>query len=159
MTNNRSDQRDRKFNVIVFGLPEHPKGTSSDCVERNSLDEEAIARSIQQQVPLFILANIRDSYRLGKYKDSQERPHPILVTLNRASDSSTILSKRSQGDVYFKSDLPPEVRHTQYLLRKERKSLIDKGLAKRGSIRLRRNNLYIGGKLAWKNCQWQFQEV
>ena len=79
---------------------------------------------------------------------SQDRPRPVLATLNRASDVYTILSNRiTSVDVHIAPDLPPEVRCIQFLLRKERKFLMHKGRADWGTISFRGNGLFIGERL------------
>ena len=81
------------------------------CRERLSEDGEAIASTIQKQVPSFSSINIKDCHRLGKYLCFQDCPHPILAILNGASDVSTILSYHfTSGGAYIAPDLPPEVR-------------------------------------------------
>ena len=75
-----SCQPDRKFNVVIYGIEECPKGTPKH--ERFNRDLENITvissvdtdGSIQPQ-------SIRDHFRLGKFKNSSQmqqcRPRPI----------------------------------------------------------------------------------
>ena len=81
-------KNDRKSNVVIFGIKEHPKGTrrserlSSDLEECTSL-LSSIDHSINE-------CYIRECVRLGKYDESKCRP--VLVTLNRSRDVLLILS-------------------------------------------------------------------
>lgn len=138
---------ERKYNIVVFGVDECPKGTPR--VERGSRDEAAIVQSIQVQIPSFNPLSIRDCFRLGKYVESSSRPRPILVSLNRVADVNSVLSKRSSlsSDGFrVKPDLPPEERHAESLLLKERWLLIDEG-TDRGLIKMQRSCLYVSGRL------------
>ena len=139
---------ERKFNIIVFGVPECPKGTSR--LERVSQDEAAITQSIQLQVPSFRSLSIRDCLRIGKYSESSDRPRPILVTLNKVADVNLILSKQfslsTPNGFRVRADLSPTQRHTERLLLKERRLLIDQG-SDRSSLKLRRNSLLVGDRL------------
>lgn len=137
---------DRKYNIVIHGLAESPKGTPRR--DRIPLEEQAIVESIKPQVPSFSSLSIRDCFRLGRYVEDNIRPRPILATLTRASDVSLVLAKRFPRDsIYVKPDLTPEVRHTQYILRKERNSLISERNVDRKSIGMRGNHIYIGERL------------
>ena len=138
------DFKEQKYNVVIFGLAECPKGTPRK--DRISRDEDAIVKSIQQQIPSFNSSNIRDSFRLGKYSEvCENHPRPILTTLNKASDVPVILSKRfPQGSIRVKPDLPLETRHMHSILRKERQLLINQDQHDHSSIRIRGNKIYIG---------------
>ena len=131
-------QVDHKFNLVIFGLDECPGSTP--CRERIALDEEAVVHSLQQKIPSFTALSVRDCHRLGKYEHSdhsRRRPRPILVTLNRASDVSLVLSTRfPTGSIYVRPDLPPEVRHVQSIVREEHCSLIQQGLTDQSTIRI-----------------------
>lgn len=142
-----SDRNERKFNVVIIGLAECPKGTPR--AERMAMDEEAIVHSIRQQIPSFSPLCIRDCYRLGKYEHSSaSRPRPILVSLNRASDVSLVLSKRfPPGSIHIRPDLPLEARRAQSIIRRERQSLIDQGLTDKRTIKIRGNRIFIGERL------------
>lgn len=140
-----SGVNDRKYNIVIHGLAECPKGTPRR--DRISMDEQAIVESIKPQVSLFSPLNIRDCFRLGSYVEDNVHPRPILATLTRASDVSLVLSKRFSNGIYVKPDLSPEVRHAQYILRKERNSLIAQSNVDRKSISIRGSHIYIGERL------------
>ena len=145
----RVDQHERKFNLVIFGLDECPDGTPRR--DRAALDEEAILRSLQEKIPSFNALSIRDCRRLGKYErpiTSSSRPRPILVTMNRTSDVSLVLSTRfPPGNIFVRPDLSPEARRVQSIVRKERRSLIQQGVIEQSAIRIRGNRIYIGERL------------
>ena len=142
----RGDQQERKFNFVIHGLDECPDGTPRR--DRAALDKKAIVLSIQKKIPSFNTLSIRDCRRLGKYErpsTSSRRPRPILVTMNRASDVSLVLSTRfTPGNIYVRPDLTPEARRVQAIIRKERHSLIQQGMIEQSTIRTRGNRIYIG---------------
>ena len=70
---------DRKFNLVIYG--KHDMDSSVTILTK-------INDSINS-------TSIRDCFRLGKYKQNQSRPRPILLKLNCAMDVATILSNRS----------------------------------------------------------------
>ena len=82
----------RKFNVVLFGVEESSKGTMRLEREKSDINNTAgILSDLDNSVQSH---SIRDTIRLGKYKPSR-RPR-ILITLNRSSEVTSILSKRSQ---------------------------------------------------------------
>ena len=92
--------------------------------------------------------NIRDSFRLGKYNESANRPRPILVKLNRSYDVSNLLSARKNlpKGLTIKPDLSPEERVADTILMKERWRLIQAG-QNRKDIKIVSNKLLLKGKL------------
>ena len=137
--------RERKYNLIVFGLKESSKGTPKHV--RNSNDQSSIATifsSINESVNEL---SIRDYFRLGKYDENRSRP--LLVKLTRASDVSMILSGRSklstQPGITIKPDLSREDRAIESVLLKERRSLIDSGTERR-LIKIKGSVLYLNNK-------------
>ena len=66
--------------------------------------------------------SIRDSFRLGKYNESSERPRPMLVKLNRSYDVSNILSVKQNlpKGLTIKPDFSPAERAVESLSMKER---------------------------------------
>ena len=91
--------------------------------------------------------SIRDTIRLGKYNYTG-RPRPLLVTLNRSSDVTTILSRRTQVKPphVIKADLSKEARAVESHLVKARWSLIQAKTSK-SDIKIRGNKLYVNGKV------------
>ena len=90
--------------------------------------------------------SIRDCFRLGKYKQNQNRPQPILVKLNRAMNVTNILSNSSSIDnnnITIKPDMNPQDQRKEALLLKERWSLIQSGVSK-SDIKIK-SSLYVKG--------------
>ena len=139
--------RDRKQNVVIYGIPECPKGTHRH--ERIHLDDQSASKVISTMLPTFTSLGIKDCFRLGKYDDTKPRPRPLLVQLNRVSDVSQILAKRSKlysSTFRVHPDLPPAERKTLSLLLSERKHLIACNTDKK-VIKIRNHCLYVNNKL------------
>lgn len=144
----RSDPQssDRKFNLVIYGINESPSGTKrSDRVKHDVDSSVTILAKINNSINP---TSIRDCFRLGKYKQSQGRPRPILLKLNRAMDADTILSNRSSIDdnnITIKRDMSPQDQHKEALLLKERWLLIQSGVSKT-DIKIKSSSLYVKGK-------------
>ena len=135
-------QSERKFNVVIFGLKEPPKGTAKAV--RSAKDLESSTATLSLVDSNITDRSIRDCFRLGKYNESHTRP--ILVRLTRACEVQSILSQRyklSQSPgISIKPDLSQEERAIESLLLKERKALIVSG-TERKSIRIRGSTLFV----------------
>ena len=136
---------DRKFNLIVYGIKEHPKGTRKHLRSVNDTTAViSILKSIHSSVTEF---SIRDCFRLGKYSELRHRP--LLVTLSRSNDVLSILANRrqlsQQPHISIKPDLTPEARKTESILLKQRRELISAGTNPR-DIRIRNDTLFCNGK-------------
>ena len=139
---NFSDWVWKKFNLVLYGIKECPKGTPRHSRLVSDLKSVAdILSSIDTQVSQL---SIRDNYQLGKYQPN--RSGPILVKMTRSSEVSSILSNRhkltSQPGIFIKADLSPKERLIESLLLKERRSLIELGVDRSG-IKIRGNALYV----------------
>ena len=134
----------RKFDVVIRGIKECPKGTH--WRERATSDDKSAFNTLSKIVPSLSIISLRDSRRLGRYSGSNSFPRPLLVTLSRASEVVEILSRRNSladEKIYIKPYLSLEEKHAESVLLKERRSLIDSGI-NRKLIRLRGSNLFIG---------------
>lgn len=104
--------------------------------------------SILEKINCDINSNsIRDCFRLGKYKQNQSHPRPILLKLNCAMDVSAILSNRgsiNDKNITIKPDMSPEDQRKEALLLKERWSLIQSGINK-ADIKIKSSSLYVKG--------------
>ena len=159
MSNPRSNlDSERKFNIIVYGITECPKGTPKHTRLQSDLSSVVsvmakIDNNIQPQ-------SIKDCFRLGKFLPDRESPRPILVKLIRISDVSSVLSKR--GNLHYplciKPDLTLEERLCESVLMKERWRLIQSGIA-RGDIRVRGSVLYVRRKVYGRFMDSKFQHV
>ena len=80
---------DRKFNVIIFVIPEQPQGSS--YLRRSQNDFNVISTTISElESDSNNKISIHDCHHVGKYQSS--RSHPILVSLNSTTDVRNILS-------------------------------------------------------------------
>ena len=102
--------QERRFNVIVCGVTECPKGVSRADRAKHDLNEV---------ISLFCVLDggvrvesVRDHFRLGKYNSQSTKPRHIFVKLTRVQEVSSILSNRSNAPspLNVKPDLPPLVR-------------------------------------------------
>ena len=84
ITNDISTVHIRKYNIILYGLQECPKGTNISLCTKKELEKvtEVLAK-IEKDVGF---QSIRDCFRLGKYKEIQGRPCPVLIKMNRFID-------------------------------------------------------------------------
>lgn len=143
------NDKDRKFNIVVFGIPENPKGCHwNDRAVRDINSVSSIISRIDNSGSITS-SSIRDCYRLGKFNETNSRSRSILVKLNRALDVSTILSKRGvlKGEsISIKPDLSANERATESVLLQQRWSLIQSDI-NRDSIKIRGNRLYINRRL------------
>ena len=155
-TSSTSASDARKFNVVVFGIAEHPRGTNR--IERCRQDLESISDLFTETDETFNPLSIRDHFRLGKYSPDSVRRRPLLVKLNRSSDVQLLLSKRNvlNAPYRLKPDLSPEDRAVQSILMKERFSLIEAG-ADRQSIRVSKTSIFINRRLYGKVINGSFQ--
>ena len=133
---------DRKFNVIIFGLKECPKGTPRPDRYKSDLNESI---SIMTKVNTDINPHsIRDCLRLGKYNTQAKRPRPLLIKLNRVVDASNLLynKDRTPVGITIKPDLSCEDRQSESLLLSERWALIQSGVDRK-DIKIRSSSIYV----------------
>ena len=137
---------DRKYNVIVYGVNECPKGTTKHARLESDLNGAVTVLSkldnhIQKK-------SIKDVYRLGKFNPVAIHPRPLLVQFIRATDVVSVLSKKGSlsRPLFIKPDLSPQERQRDSILLKERWSLVQTGIP-RHDIKIRGPCLYVKGKL------------
>ena len=121
---NSITRKERKFNLVVFGVDECPKGTPRS--KHLESDEPVITTHIKGSIPSFTSLSIMDCYRLGRYSESSTHPRAVLISLDRVSLVQQILSKclsLSTNIIRIKPDLSPEDRHNVSIVLSERKSL------------------------------------
>ena len=147
---------DRKFNLIIYGIDEHPQGMSK--WERLASDVNRAADVLSGLDVTVTTQSIRDCFRLGKFnKDS--RPRPLLTKLTRTADVVSILSKRSvlQPPFIIKPDLSPDQRAKEKILLRERWSLIQSGVSRK-YIKIRNECLYVNQVLFGKMVGNSFEQ-
>ena len=117
-TNVRMADRDRRNNIIIFGLEEKPLLETKKDVE--SILEFLCGRAVP----------FNDAFRLGKFKgsDGDHPPRPLLVKLSSAWDKRlTLAAKRNLKDfkikrLFVREDLSPEMRKLKAQRRKEKEN-------------------------------------
>ena len=139
---------DRKFNLVIYGIAESPKGTNR---------HERVANDISNSMTILKTVNsgisenpIRDCIRLGSYSESKSRP--LLVKFVRVIDVSTTLANRRKlatlEGVSIKPHLSPLQRKVEGVLLKKRRSLIDSGVTpNRIRIDISNASLYLDSQL------------
>jgi len=100
-----SQLSDRKSNVVIYGVEKSPLNTPRGA--RLQKDTVAVSKTFGSMNIEIEPSQIRDCYRLRKYKLIQ--PRPILVKLQHAIDASSILTNRTalKSPVFIKPDLSP----------------------------------------------------
>ena len=148
-SNGISAQDDRKFNAVLYGIPECSKGTKK--YDRAKQDLTNVISAVSHVDREITSQSIRDCFRLGKYKESAERPRPILIKLTRAIDVINLLSNRSSfpKNISIKPDMTQAERTIESLLMKERWRLIQTGIDRK-SIKIQAANIYVNNKLHGK---------
>jgi len=66
---------------VVYGIPENPTGTQRiECLKANLTNTMFIMTQVSSEISSTAIS---DCYRLGKYNQSLNHPHPILVKFGR----------------------------------------------------------------------------
>jgi len=96
-------------------------------------------------------AHILDCFYLIRFKQSQSRPRPILIKLQRVIDANVILANKTSLPSPFlvKPDMSLEDRAIESILLKEHWSLIQSG-NNRKQIKISKNHIYLNGHLHGK---------
>ena len=139
---------ERKLNVVVHGLEENRSNTTRQ--DRLQMDGKSVISAFSKlEIPLIDESSIKDCYRLGKYNPEANRLRPVLVKFLRYTDAFSILNSKSKlsKPVFVKPDLTAEERVAESLLLKERRCLIEKGIARHPCIKIRNQSLFVLNKL------------
>ena len=146
-----SSAENRKFNLIVSGVPEAPEGQAR--LSRVNHDFERVFSIFSELLDTSIgpPVCIRDCRRLGRFQRDSEssRSRLVLVTPDLVLAVNSILSKVASAgsrSVRIRRDLSLEARLAHSLLMKERRKLIDSGV-ERSDIVLQRTNLFVKGNV------------
>ena len=124
----KSNSTERNFNIVVYGIIESPAGTFKS--NRVKSDLEKLLPAISKADSTITSKSIKDFHRLGRYKEKQDRPRPILVKFLSTLDANAILSNRSNvsSPIIIKPDMTKEERDTESMLLSERWNLIQSGI-------------------------------
>ena len=138
-----SEDQDRKFKLVVYGIDESPKGTSRhDRIKKDTDAISGLLHDIDHTVPD---QSIRDCIRLGKY--SEDRKRPVMAEFTRARDVTSILLNRRNlsrhPTVSIKPNLSKEQRKVESILLRKRWELINEYDHERGDIKIKGNSLFV----------------
>jgi len=149
-------QPDRKFNIVVYGIDESPPNTNRPS--RLQKDIKNVLTAFTPIVTTLEPNAIKDCFRLGKFNPNGTRPRPLMVIFLRSVDVSSILSNRKllKSPIFIKPDMSVEERKNEALLLKERRSLIEKGVAQ-NKIKLRGSTLFVDNQPHCKIHNFQLQ--
>ena len=138
-----SSSENRKFNIVMFGVPEQQPGLSRFSRLRNDYDKVS---SIVNDVDNCNNC-IRDCRRLGKFKRDMSRPRPILISLASTANVRNLLMNRQSlpDSITIKPDLSPNERKIEAILLQERWKLIQSGIGKK-SIKLRGSTILVNNR-------------
>jgi len=102
--------------------------------------------------------HIVDCFRLGKFKQTQSRPRPILIRFLRTLDINTILANKKylSTPLTIKPDLSSQEKKVESALLKERWSLIQNG-HNRKQIKLSHNRIFVNGHLYGEVTNGEFK--
>ena len=110
---------DRKFNLVAYGINEHPKGTRRYLHSAN--DTTAVILILKPIHSLLTEFSVCDCFRLGKYSEHCRRP--LLVTQSRSSNVVSILASSCQlsqhPHISITPDLTPGVGKVESVLLKQ----------------------------------------
>ena len=136
---------DRRFNIVIFGIPECDPGTSR--FTRMAQDSTNVVSALQNIDSNLSESVVRDCFRLGKYKQNSSRPRSILAKLCRTIDVVNILSKKDvyPNEITIKPDMSPEERSIEAELLKQRWSLIQYGIDRK-FIKIKKASIYVSNK-------------
>jgi len=149
---------DRKSNIVLYGVKESPPKALRH--ERLQSDIKAILEIFGGIDIQLNPAHILDCFRLGKFKQTQSRPRPILIKLQRVIDANVILANKTSlpSPLLVKPDMSPEDRAVESTLLKERWSFIQSG-HNRKQIKISKNHIYLNGILHGKVVNSTFQRI
>ena len=137
---------ERNFNIVVYGINESPPGTSKPNRVKSIL--EKLLPAITEADSTITTKSIKDFHRLGRYKEKQDRPRPILVKFLSALDANAILSNRSNvsSPIVIKPDMSKEERDTESILLSERWKLLQSGIDRK-LIKIRNKQIFVNNQL------------
>ena len=137
---------DRKFNIVIYGIEECPKGTPKH--RRLDLDHSKVVSELSNIDSSIKDHAIKDCFCLGKFHPLQDKSRPILVKFIRMTDVSCILSKRAAciPPISIKRDMASEERLSESMLLKERWGLVQSGIPK-GDIKIKGSRLSVKNML------------
>ena len=148
----------RKYNLVLYGVPECPPGTPRpDRLDSDLTSSVSVFSAVD---PKFESQSIKDCSRLGKFDPKHSRPRPILVQFVRMADVTKVLVNRGKLNhpYYIKPDMTQEQRQVESVLMRIRWQLIQSGTP-RQKVQIRNNRIYVDSKLHGKVVNFEFQPM
>ena len=107
---------DQKYNVVLYGITECSSRTTRH--ERQQSDVKSVLETLNGIKVQLNPDHIIDCFRLGKFKQNQPRPRPILIILQCTMDVNSILANKSSlpSSLVIKPDMSPQERATESTL-------------------------------------------
>lgn len=104
-------RQERKYNIIVHGLPES-EGTSEE--DRATRDCDVVDTMLKSSISDFPTLERARVGRLGRYVSNGDKPRPLKVVLNSVRDVRRVLKQskvfKSNYNVFVSSDRTPRQR-------------------------------------------------
>ena len=124
VTQEMREREKRIYNVILHGMPE-PDGNSQDSRDKN--DKQKITDILTGTLSIPVKPNdIKDNFRLGKWKEVQKNSRPLLMTVSTLDFKDTIFKnvhKLKGSKVTISYDLTPLEREEHKKMMEEAKEL------------------------------------
>ena len=120
--NQKASHTDRKLNLVFYGIPECPTGTSFHEQLESDCNAVLSFANSTDSVPLPT-NTIKDCFRLGKYQQSSQVPRPLLVKFNSVKTVNTLLHKSlnnhsSSNSIWVKRELSKQEMKVNHILLK-----------------------------------------
>ena len=139
-----SSHVDKRFNIVIYGLNECPKGSPRHI--RIIKDTELACKAIKSICPDMSDFAVCDCLRIGRY--SEERTRPLVVKFTRSCDVATVFANRykipksESPNISIKPFMSRAERNQESTLLKERRALIESGVDRK-TIKIRGNSIFI----------------
>ena len=139
-----SSHVDKRFNIVIYGLNECPKGSPRHI--RITKDTELACKAIKSIYPDMSDFAVCDCLRIGRY--SGERTRPLVVKFTRLCDVATVFANRykipksESPNISIKPFMSKAERKQESTLLKERRALIESGVDRK-TIKIRGNSIFI----------------
>ena len=148
----------RKFNFVVYGIKEQPKGTPRHMrLIEDAKDVSDVIRKLDASIPDN---SVCDCTRLGKFSENKCRP--ILAKMSRTCEVSSILRQRRKlktcPGISIKPDMTPSERKVEFLLMSERWNLIQSGVDK-VQIKIRGKSIYVSDTKVGSVVNLEYRQV
>ena len=148
--NQKASPTDKKLNLVFYGIPECPTGTSFH--ERLESDCDAILSFAKSSDSVPLPTNtIKDCFRLGKYQQSSQAPRPLLVKFNSVKVVNTLLRKSLNNNspsnsIRVKREMSKQEMKVNHILLKERFRLVTEEHIAKHLIRLKGHKLLVNNR-------------